>query len=89
MIRNLFIILAALNWANAFLVDRSAVGGGRIRETRAFVATASRTLVDDSTSTCTTPSVSPATGRPKIVSLDGEDDYEDFLQEDDRLVMIK
>jgi hypothetical protein len=87
MIRITCLMLIATNLAYGFMVDRPGQGG-LIRDTRAFVATASETLVESSAEVPATLN-QPATGKPKITQLDSAEDYRNFLEEDDRLCMIK
>jgi len=87
MIRLTFMLLIATNLAYGFVVDKGSAGT-RIRNTRAFVATApAKPLVQE-------PAVSTtrnqyAIGKPKITSLESAEDYRNFLEEDDRLCMVK
>jgi hypothetical protein len=83
-------LLIATNLAYGFVVDKGSAGT-RIRNTRAFVATApAKPLVEP----VQEPAVSTtrnqyAIGKPKITSLESAEDYRNFLEEDDRLCMVK
>lgn len=87
MIRFTFMLLIVTNLAYGFMIDHP-VQGARIRDTRAFVATASRPLVEEAAQA---PVIinQPATGKPKITQLKSAEDYRNFIEEDDRLCMIK
>lgn len=80
-------LLIVTNLAYGFMIDHP-VQGARIRDTRAFVATASRPLVEEAAQA---PVIinQPATGQPKITQLKSAEDYRNFIEEDDRLCMIK
>lgn len=89
MIRFTFMLLVAMNLASGFTIDHPGQGT-RIRDTRAFVATASRPLVEESSSKAPATLNPPTTaGKPKITQLKSAEDYRNFLEEDDRLSMIK
>eukprot|EP00429_Kryptoperidinium_foliaceum_P000157 CAMPEP_0176019372 /NCGR_PEP_ID=MMETSP0120_2-20121206/9356_1 /TAXON_ID=160619 /ORGANISM="Kryptoperidinium foliaceum, Strain CCMP 1326" /LENGTH=223 /DNA_ID=CAMNT_0017352445 /DNA_START=106 /DNA_END=777 /DNA_ORIENTATION=- len=81
-----------MNIVNGFVVDRSA--GARIPGTRAFVALAAEPLVEPQDNSPSSPSSQPSnnqpsSGLPKIESLKGEDAFRNFLNQDDRLTMVK
>jgi hypothetical protein len=86
--RTTFLILIAVNLASGFMMD-SPGQGARIRDTRAFVATASRPLVESPAKVPVTVNRPASTGKPKVTQLETADDYRNFLEEDDRLCMIK
>lgn len=85
MIRSTLVLLLVVSAVFGFTIDHPGQLP-RIRDTRVFAAAAaSRPRVEPSKSiTVTSP-----TGRPNIVELNGAEEFRNFLEEDDRLTMVK